>query len=102
LEKPVLFWDVDIEHELPVVPMREIPHSQSTLVVNEHWISLGMRRLFLLPVNYRAELYAVRNNIIAVGHRSGRVTFFKFDLDSIPQGELSNGGFIMIALFNCA
>jgi hypothetical protein len=61
--------------------------SPSTLCVNEDWISSGLQNVFWLPPDYRANCFAVRNNIIALGHLSGRVSFLEVDLDSIPKGE---------------
>ncbi|KAI5855157.1 WD40-repeat-containing domain protein [Tricharina praecox] len=53
------------------------------LCVRGDWLSLGMRKLFLLPPDYRAGCYAVHDNVIALGHRSGRVSFMKLNLDLI-------------------
>jgi hypothetical protein len=59
----------------------------STLCVNKDWISSGLQNVFWLPLDHRASCFAVRNNIIALGHRLGRVSFLEVDLDSIPKGE---------------
>ncbi|KAA8893138.1 prolyl oligopeptidase-like protein [Sphaerosporella brunnea] len=62
--------------------------SPSPLCVFGDWLSLGMRKVFWLPPDYRADCFAVQNNLIALGHRSGRVSFMEFDLDLVPVGEL--------------
>jgi len=46
-----------------------------------------MKILVLLPPDYRAECFTVRN-IIAIGHHSGSVSFIEFDLDKIPSSEI--------------
>ena len=39
-----------------------------------------------LPADYRPKCLAVRDNILAMGHVSGRVTFVEFDVAKIPRG----------------
>lgn len=50
------------------------------LHVKDHWVAQEMANVLWLPFDYRATCVAVRNNIIVLGHESGHVTFFEFDL----------------------
>jgi WD40 repeat protein len=56
------------------------------LYVKEHWVTWRKERLLWLPPEYRPACFRVRDNILAMGHGSGRVTFIEFDLDRIPLG----------------
>jgi WD40 repeat protein len=55
----------------------------SALCVSGDWLSSGNQKVFWLPLDYRARCFAVRNNIIALGHLSGRISFFGFDLGEL-------------------
>jgi WD40 repeat protein len=54
---------------------------ERALYVKEHWVTWRKKRLLWLPPEYRGSCFRVRDNILAMGHRSGRVTFMEFDLD---------------------
>jgi len=83
-DKSIRFWDVNTMAEIRVVNVKEIPNSRFTIA--DDWISLEMLRLFLLPPDYQVDCFAVRNGLIALGQRSGRVSFIGFDLDSVALG----------------
>ena len=87
-DKTVRIWDVDVGDVTQVVNARESSHSQSMLCVSGDWIFLGMRKLFWLPLDHRANCFAVRNNVIALGHDSRCISVMEFDLDIVPLGEL--------------
>jgi uncharacterized protein with WD repeat len=45
------------------------------IFVNEAWVVQRMKKILWLPSEYRATSTAVWNNILAIGHASGRVSF---------------------------
>ena len=57
-------------------------HGDSTCMVfvNENWITQGGQDLLWLPPDYGAICSAFSNNILALGHISGLVTFFGLKL----------------------
>ena len=58
------------------------------LSASKDWIFSGKRKLFSLPPDYWVDHFAVHNDIIALAHPSGRISFIRFDLESVPLGEL--------------
>lgn len=54
------------------------------LHVSDNWIYFGGQRFFLLPHDYRAAIFSVQSNTVALASNSGRVCFFQFHLDLIP------------------
>jgi len=85
-DKSIRFWDVNTMAEIRAADAKEIPNSRFTIA--DDWISLGMLRLLLLPPDYKVNCFAVRSGVIALGHRSGRVSLIGFDLDSVALGGL--------------
>ena len=57
------------------------------LCVDNHWVQWRSVNLLWLPSEYRATCVAVCDNVLAMGHASGRVTFIKFDLKNMPLSE---------------
>ncbi|KAF8243945.1 vegetative incompatibility protein HET-E-1 [Wilcoxina mikolae CBS 423.85] len=55
------------------------------LDVSGGWVRCGTERFLWLPPDYRATCHAVRQNVLAIGPRSGGVTFIEFDLDHITR-----------------
>ena len=55
------------------------------LSVSKNWIRSGQDQFFYLPVEFRATCVAIRGQNIALGHNTGRVSFFRFDVLS-PNG----------------
>lgn len=49
-----------------------------------HWILWGGERLVLLHLGMRPQCHVIRDNVIAIGYRSGRVTIVTLDVDSLP------------------
>jgi hypothetical protein len=60
-------------------------NSSSPLYVNRHWVTCGGESILWVPPDYRASCVAVRHNILAIGHESGRVTFTEFDAGALSQ-----------------
>jgi len=66
----------------------ELPiRSPCTLHVNDPWVCYGIKRLFWPHSDYRVTCFTARNNIVASGQKSGRVSFVGFDLAEVPSGE---------------
>ncbi|KAI5856232.1 WD40-repeat-containing domain protein [Tricharina praecox] len=57
--------------------------SQSILSLSGGWVTLGKQKLLLPPSDLRPHVFAVYNNVVALGCQSGRVWFVKLDLDGI-------------------
>ncbi|KAF8533679.1 vegetative incompatibility protein HET-E-1 [Trichophaea hybrida] len=49
------------------------------------WVRYGTQNILWLPPDYRAICQAARQNLIAIGHGSGGVTFIEFDLDHVTR-----------------
>ena len=49
------------------------------IFVNNTWVVQKMKKVLWLPSEYRATCTAVWNNVVAIGHASGRVSVFGFD-----------------------
>ncbi|KAN0087273.1 hypothetical protein V8E54_000961 [Elaphomyces granulatus] len=47
------------------------------IFVNDEWVTQDGQDLLWLPPDYRAECLALFNNVLALGHRSGQVTFLE-------------------------
>ena len=55
------------------------------LFLKETWVAYKTENILWLPSEYRATSSAVQGNILVLGHASGRVTFFGFNLPESPQ-----------------
>jgi WD40 repeat protein len=67
------------------------PLSESSpyLYVKNQWVACRAENILLLPADYRRPTcLAVRDNILAMGYESGRVTIIEFDLAKIPLGAI--------------
>jgi len=53
-----------------------------------HWVTAKTENILWLPLDYRARCVAVRDNVLALGHDSGRISFIKVDPGTIPFCEL--------------
>jgi hypothetical protein len=61
------------------------------LLVNDRWVAQEMKNILWLPSDYRATCAAVRDNVLILGHASGRVSFLEFNPAYLPySGESSN------------
>ena len=54
------------------------------LNLRESWIAWKLEDILWIPHEYRSDVTAVRNDLIIMGLRSGRLEFIRFDLESIP------------------
>ena len=52
----------------------------SEIFVNETWVVQDGEKILWLPSDYRASCTAVWNNVMAIGHLSGRVSILRFDV----------------------
>jgi WD40 repeat protein len=59
---------------------------ERALYVKGHWVTWRKQRILWLPPEYRPSCFRVRDNILAMGYRLGRLTFIEFDLDRMPLG----------------
>ena len=48
------------------------------IFVNDEWVTQDGQNLLWLPPDYRARCLALFNNMLALGHPSGQVTFLEF------------------------
>ena len=53
-------------------------HQDQSISINDEWVKRGGQNLLWLPPDYRPECSAVLNNMLALGQRSGHVTFLEF------------------------
>jgi WD40 repeat protein len=54
------------------------------LFVNEAWVVQGIKQVLWLPSDYRATCAAVWNDVLAIGHASGRVSVLGFNAAECP------------------
>jgi hypothetical protein len=52
--------------------------------VNEAWVVQGIKKALWLPSDYRATCATVWNDVLAIGHASGRVSVLGFDAAEYP------------------
>ena len=75
-------------------PHRSVGQSHSNfssyLYIKKQWVVCRTENILWLPADYRPICLAVRDNILAMGHASGRVTFIEFDLAKMPLGVASS------------
>ena len=72
-----------IDFNLPdsLTPSRQKRASTDTLYslnIQNDWVTWNNRRVLWLPSNRRPGVYAIKNNIVAIGNGSGRMTIFSF------------------------
>jgi WD40 repeat protein len=56
----------------------------TNVFVKDRFIARGLEDVLWLPPEYVASCAAVHGNRVAIGHESGRVTFFTFDFSRLP------------------
>jgi hypothetical protein len=54
---------------------------QLDLFVSDRWIAVGGEKFFWLPAEYRATCVALEGQELVLGHSSGRVSLFRFDIE---------------------
>jgi hypothetical protein len=50
----------------------------------QQWVMWKTQNVLWLPSDYRSSAYAMRDNILALGHVSGLLNFIRFDPDVEP------------------
>ena len=58
--------------------------SPTYLFIKKQWVTCRTENALWLPTDYRPSCLAVRDNILVMGHASGRVTFIEFDVANVP------------------
>jgi hypothetical protein len=64
------------------------PSSSYSLDKTRHWVTLDSRNILFLPHDRRPGDFAVKDNALAIGHASGRLTFLEFQPDLNPLGNV--------------
>jgi WD40 repeat protein len=70
-------------------PSRPQTDHMTHLYVTEQWVAWNQNNILWLPPDYRATRVAVQNDVFALGHASGRVTFIEFDLGEMASSAQS-------------
>jgi hypothetical protein len=55
--------------------------SSYSLDITLQWVTWKTHKVLFLPYDRRPVRFAVKNNILAIGHRSGRLTFLELKPD---------------------
>jgi len=82
-ESMALDWSMDIRSLFPGT-FPQLPKSLQNLHLEEHWVAQVLESILGLPSEYRTTCAAVCNNVLVLGHASGRVSFFEFDAGTNP------------------
>ncbi|MCJ1464392.1 hypothetical protein MMC07_003005 [Pseudocyphellaria aurata] len=69
---------------------RPILQSGCSLMLQENWLIWNGHKVLWLPSDWRPSCFAIRDNLIVMGHESGCVTFT--ELDSTSLSEIVEGG----------
>ena len=59
------------------------------LFVKEQWVACRTENILRLPRDYRPTCSAVQDNVLVMGHASGRITFIEFDPAKMPFSATS-------------
>ena len=54
---------------------------RNAILLKGNWITRDMENLLWLPPEYRVSAMDYRNDVLAIGHASGLISFFKFQFD---------------------
>jgi WD40 repeat protein len=73
--------NIDSLSSSPIPP--QLNHWYRTFV-KEQWVAHGVENILWLPPEYRATCVAVYGSILILGHASGYISFFEFDLANLP------------------
>ena len=68
-------------HSLSSSDMCRYPICQHPLFVTENWVRERMEDILWLPPDYRPTCATVWDEMLVLGHKSGRVSFFEFRFD---------------------
>ncbi|KAF8542441.1 NACHT and WD40 domain protein [Trichophaea hybrida] len=79
---------LELQRHTPGQSRSQSISSLCRVCVTGHWVRWGTENILWLPPDYRPTGHpasvAVRHSVLAIGHTSGRVTFVKFDPETIP------------------
>ena len=84
-----------LETSQGILELTDLPHCESrsqsisithSVGLNEPWVRCGTESILWLPPDYRPSCLSVRDNVLVLGHASGRITFIELDPDTIPLG----------------
>jgi hypothetical protein len=64
--------------------------SSYSLDETNRWVMWNGRNILFLPPDRTASNFDARDNILAIGHPSGRLTFFEFQPGINPLGDVRN------------
>ena len=68
-------------HSLSSSDMCRSPICQHPLFVTDNWVTERTEDILWLPLDYRPTCATVWNEMLVLGHKSGRVSFFEFKFD---------------------
>ena len=68
------------------------PSSPYSLDTTQHWVTWNSHNILFLPADRRPRDFVVKGNVMAIGHRSGRLTFLEFQPDHNPLGNVGLKG----------
>ena len=63
---------------------QQSPSTLLLLHVKDEWVFWKEDNILWLPLDYRPKCCAIKSNILALGHESGRVTLIEFNPDHMP------------------
>jgi WD40 repeat protein len=70
------------------IQLSRLPHSQTlpqssfySLDKTKRWVTWNTHNILFLPYDRRPSAFTVKNNILVIGHDSGRLTFLEFKSD---------------------
>jgi WD40 repeat protein len=75
---------VSFVHHIQPLPSPSSPYSLDT---TQHWVTWNSHNILFLPIDRRPRNFAVKGNVMAMGHPSGRVTFLEFHPGVNPLGN---------------
>lgn len=62
----------------PSVSETPTKKTSNNLILKDDWIERGDRRFLWLPHEYRSDVSAAHDNLLAIGRQSGLVSFLQF------------------------
>ena len=79
------------EIQLRLSPLHHIPSPSPSLYSldeTQHWVTWNTHNVLFLPFDRRPGEFVIKDNILAIGHPSGRLTFLEFKPDLSPLGNV--------------
>ena len=76
---------VQVEIKAPTsLTVQNMSKALYSLDQTQQWVTWKTQNVLWLPSDYRSSAYAMRDNILALGHVSGLLNFIRFDPDVEP------------------